>query len=91
MCVCVCVWEGGGGGGTFQTVVSVFVVLLLLEAVGLEEGVGRVLERGDGVGSRGRGLLGARTEKCVVGCVCVEEEGMSDFDANLFVKFTCPP
>ena len=64
MCVCV------GGEGTFQRVVSVLVVLLLLEAVGLEEGVGRVLERGDRVGSRGRGLLGARTEKCVVGCVC---------------------
>ena len=49
---------------------SVLVVLLLLEAIGLEEGVGRVLERGDRVGSRGRGLQGARTEKCVVGCVC---------------------
>ena len=49
---------------------SVLVVLLLLEAIGLEEGVGRVLERGDGVGSRRRGLQGARTEKCVVGCAC---------------------
>lgn len=35
---------------------SVFVVLLLLEVVGLEEGVRGVLEGGDGVGS-GRGRL----------------------------------
>ena len=54
---------------TFQTVVSVLVVLLLLEAIGLEEKMGRVLEGGNGVGSGGRGLQGARTEKC-----CVEEE-----------------
>ena len=57
---------------------SVLVVLLLLEAIGLEEEVGRVLEGGDGVGSGGGGLQGARTEKCcVVGCV----EEMRNFDA----------
>ena len=58
---------------------SVLVVLLLLEAIGLEEEVGRVLEGGDGVGSGGGGLQGARTEKCcVVGCV---EEEVRNFDA----------
>lgn len=41
---------------------SVFVVLLLLEAIGLEQGVGWVLEAGDGVGCGGSGLQTTRTK-----------------------------
>ena len=37
---------------TLEAVVSVLVVLLLLEAVGLEQGVRRMLETWDGVSSR---------------------------------------
>ena len=40
---------------------SVFAVELLLKAVGLEQGVGRVLEAGDGVGGRGCRLQTTRT------------------------------
>ena len=46
---------------------SVFIVLLLLEAVGFEQRVGRVLEGGNGVGGRGGALLGTRA---VSVCVC---------------------
>lgn len=48
---------------TFETVVSVLVVKLLLEAVGLEEGVGGMLEAGNGVGSWRRGFQASRTKQ----------------------------
>ena len=45
---------------TFEAVVVVLVVLLLSEAVSLEQCVGGVLEAGEGVGRR-RGGVGGRT------------------------------
>lgn len=46
---------------TFEAVSSVFVVLLLLEAICLQQGVRMVLEAGDRVGSWRRGLETTRT------------------------------
>ena len=48
---------------TFKAVTPVLVVLLLLEPIGLEQGVGGVLEAGDGVGSRRGGLQTPRTKQ----------------------------
>ena len=64
------------GTPTSKTVVPVFVVLLLLKAVGFEQRMRGVFEGGYGVGGRGRGLLGARAV-CVCMCVHVCMTGLT--------------